>query len=737
MKNKNKQKENNNNIFRDAKFLIDKNIYKFLLALMKVIFIKNNKTTKTNKAIKILSICIQKVNKEIIGEKNIIDHLSLEYTHINLRNIINFVKTQNSIFYSEILENLLIIVFSMAFKTEKENIFGRYIYNNIEKLKKSDNYILDDWFDQQKFNSQILEDVRGTSKSYIKSLLENDPSNDKKIEGYTYDQKKIILFSFLKEIHDGKYCSSFPEEKEFLFEDSSEILESYSSISTDSPIFDNLYYNEDIGSMNIIHINLARSLLISVYIYSQIKYSPLMEYIKESDNNKELVVLPFAYDISESAIESEFSNIILAPVRIEPRIEEIKMNGIFMNVKICFEFSKALLFNQSLKKIDFHTTVMKSYYLNSIKKFKLFNNNSVEELNISLNYLKEDSCQALEYIISHFKKLKKLNLSSNDLKQGISPLLITLKNLYRKGETNLENLYLNNCQLDDIAFYELGELLKSKYCKLKKLYLNRNNIPSNSSFLKKLKKNRSLTEIYLGQGNIGNSDNDDIMRVISNCHLDCLYLNNNNIFNFDQCLRILYRTKLVKSNKEEKDDSYDEPYLYNLDLSYHFCYAKNTTKLKMFEKGIKETQLYCLGFSQILLDLDPDKCYYKWKYKNEVNNLVKYLQKEVEDYKKTCFNINVNEVNIKKINKIEYEEYFEKMEDEINDIINSEQSKYQIFIKTKARNLILDHKGIFRDINQEIEKVHSNLVNYINLKKSIIKLKELYAKKDKKKMILI
>ena len=190
MENKNKPKENNNNIFRDAKFLIDKNIYKFLLALMKVIFIKNNKTTKTNKAIKILSICIQKVNKEIIGEKNIIDHLSLEYTHINLRNIINFVKTQNSIFYSEILENLLIIVFSMAFKTEKENIFGRYIYNNIEKLKKSDNYILDDWFDQQKFNSQILEDVRGTSKSYIKSLLENDPSNDINIEGYTYDQKK-------------------------------------------------------------------------------------------------------------------------------------------------------------------------------------------------------------------------------------------------------------------------------------------------------------------------------------------------------------------------------------------------------------------------------------------------------------------------------------------------------------------------------------------------------------------
>ena len=725
MNNQNQNKENN--IFKYAKFLIDQNIYIFLLALIKAIFLEVNKTFKRK-----LEDFIKKVNEKIIGIEKKSDYLNLEYTPDNFKNIIKFVKAQNRILYSEILENLLIIVFGMAFKTEKENIFGRYIYNNLEQLKKSDNYILDDWFYQQKFNSKILEGTKEARKSYIKTLLEND-NYDINFEGSSKIQKSMALFSFLMEINDGKYL----EQEEKKISQDSTILSSNISVSCYTGIQSNFLYTQDIGSINRMPINLARSLLISVYIYCQIKHSPLMKYIKKSDNNKELAVLPYAYDLSESVIEEEYSNIIFAPVRIEPRIEEIKMYKILMRGKSCFEFSKALLFNQNIKKIDFHRTIIKSYYLNYIQIFKLFNNNSVEELNISLNYLKEDSCQALEYIISHFKKLKKLNLSSNDLKLGISPLLITLKNLYRKGETNLENLYLNNCQLDDIAFYELGELLKSKYCKLKKLYLNRNNIPSNSSFLKKLKKNRSLIEIYLGQGNIGNSDNDDIMRVISNCHLDCLYLNKNNIYNFDQCLRILFRTKLVKSDKEEKDDSNDEPYLYNLDLSYHFCYAKNTTKLKMFEKGIKETQLYCLDFSRILLDLDPDKCYYKWKYKNEVNNLVKYLQKEVEDYKKACFNINVNEVNIKKINKIEYEEYFEKMEDEINDIINSEQSKYQIFIKTKARNLILDHKEIFRDINQEIEKVHSNLVNYINLKKSIIKLKELYAKKDKKKMILI
>jgi hypothetical protein len=40
-KNKNNKKEINRNIFRNAKFLIDQNIYKFLLALIQVILIFN------------------------------------------------------------------------------------------------------------------------------------------------------------------------------------------------------------------------------------------------------------------------------------------------------------------------------------------------------------------------------------------------------------------------------------------------------------------------------------------------------------------------------------------------------------------------------------------------------------------------------------------------------------------------------------------------------------------------
>jgi len=79
------------------------------------------------------------------------------------------------------------------------------------------------------------------------------------------------------------------------------------------------------------------------------------------------------------------------------------------------------------------------------------------------------------------------------------------------------------------------------------------------------------------------------------------------------------------------------------------------------------------------------------------------------------------------------------MEDEINNIINSNQSIFPMFIRKQATNLISEHKEIFSelDIKKNIKKIHSNLVDYINLKKSKIKLKELKEKKNMRKLILI
>ena len=102
-------------------------------------------------------------------------------------------------------------------------------------------------------------------------------------------------------------------------------------------------------------------------------------------------------------------------------------------------------------------------------------------------------------------------------------------------------------------------------------------MPSNIKFLKKLKKNRSLTEIYINKNEIGNNDVDDILRFISNTEVRHLCLYKNKISSATSFLNILYRTKKIKEYNDDdgKEIIGDEPYLINLDLSNNELYIKN------------------------------------------------------------------------------------------------------------------------------------------------------------------
>ena len=190
-------------------------------------------------------------------------------------------------------------------------------------------------------------------------------------------------------------------------------------------------------------------------------------------------------------------------------------------------------------------------------------------------------------IIIYLVRLKTLNLSDNDLKDGIASFFVTLKNLYRQKKSDLESLFLINCNLDHISFYEMGELLKSKYCKLKYLCLNLNLIPSDINFFKALKKNRSLKELYLYNCGIFSDNTDEIDRIISNTNIECLYIINNNIYDFNQFIRIIYRNSLIKNN--EQNIVNEIPCLYNLNMNNIYCSNKNNEKFKLINEGIKNT----------------------------------------------------------------------------------------------------------------------------------------------------
>ena len=701
-------------IINDSKLLINKEIY--------------------------LKVFIDKINKEII--KNIDKEINEKYSIKNLSNIFDFVKTQNLLLPSEIIENILITIFSFTFKTEKTNSFGKLLYKNMDLIKRMKNSDLINWLQLNEFKKELL----GEKSKNFENFLEIDYSHKKNSQINQMNDSQIQpIISFLLIINKNKL-----EIPKYENETKYKNLEEISTADTKKTLSNvNLYsdylHKDKLGLVSNIPISLFKSFLISVYIYYQNKYSPLIEFTHESREGKKLSIIPFEYNLSEAVIESDHSSIIFSPIRIEPRIEYIKMPKNFLKETSLLEFSKVLLFNKNIRIIDFHTCMLKSsciYYFNTCS---IFNNYSIEELNLSFNFLKEDSSEFLAHLLLNLKNLKTIILSSNDLKSGISSFLIILKNLYRKQQTKLESLYLNNCILDDIAFYELGELLKNKFCKLKNLYLNSNNIPSNVKFLKNLKKNNSLIQIYFNNSNIEKKDTDDIMKIISNTKINCLYLNKNKITDFSQLIRIIYRTKLIKS--ENEGDLISEPYFYNLDLSDNQCYNKNKDKIDLFKQAIKETTLYCLDFCHILYNRDPGRVSLSAEnkeFRKAIDSIIIDLEKETNESIQIIGELNNLNVDIKKIKEIEYKELFIEMEDEIDEIIDKEEVKFPLYIKKQIPKIIFKYEKTREKIlnngeldKKEYKRISDDLEKYINLRLLKQNLQKLENKKSKIKKIII
>ncbi len=748
-------------IINNAKLMIDRNIHKFLFELLYYIFIK---TDGIEKNVEKLKGKINIINKKYIKGKD--EYLNMKYENRNLNNIIKFVKKQNSMYAGEIIENILIIIFSFTFETSRDKTFEKYIYNDLQKLadkKKTDE--LCSWFNKDKLN--IIKE-----KTTLKSLLENDTKDRKHLNNIQeepiyeillniYIEKTRIKNVFKKKIMNyinrrflnfkvvrDKITKTYNSNKNTNATTQIDYVKSLS----DSKIASDLLYEDEkqrdkkikveIGKIIKREILLIRSMLISTYIYSKNKKFPLIEYINDEKN------ISYKYNLFEAGLESKFAGIVLSPIRIEPRMNEIKIGKCSLKENGIMELGKILLFNnKSIKKIDlnFYQLTNSSLidYLNYI--LGLFDNNSVEVLNLSYNYLKEDCSEFLANILTHLKNLKSINLAVNDLRRGISSFLIVLKNLYRKGKTNLEKLNLNKCLLDDIAFYELGELLKSKYCKLKYLYLNVNNIPSASNFLKKLKKNKSLVEIYFNENNIDNNDTDCILRIISYTNIECLYLYNNKIHDFSQCLRIIYRTKLIKdrNNKEVLEEKIrEDANLFNLDVSHNLCYNKNKNKIELIYNLIDDTTLYCLDFTKIIYDEYPEKFTGNDNYTKSVDKLKNKLENEQNEYNNKIGELLRNEVDKERALRDIKENSFNYIDDKIQEIIENEKANNNIFLRLNAKNLVNNNDEIWNNnINENNGKtkkeIFNDLLNYLKLKRADKNIKEINNKINLKKMILI
>ena len=745
--------------FKEIKLLINENIYIYLFNLMKSIFFTEHNSYIREK--------IKHFNDRIKEKYHI--EINETISKQNLINILKFVKNQNKLYAAEILENILIIIFSYSFKEDEKNpqqynTIGKYVHKNLLLLKETAD--LENWFDYNKININIKS---------IHNLLENDILFDESMKKNdlikSAIQKEIILYDFLYELKKEKtsvlklkknfkhkFINYLNGEKKIIYnnDNNGNTVKFENSTTTKiTQVMSAQFYDKKKDENRKGPLGLAKSFLISTYIYYQNKHSPLMKFIKEKDD-PDIKPFEFEYDLKGATIENEYAGIIIPPARVEPRISIITLDQNLLKEKGFFELGKLLIFNKNIKHIEFNRSGVKSYYLNYLLEgLGMFDNYSIETLSLTLNYLKNDSESYLCNILSHLKGLKTINLSHNELSDGISAFLIVLKKLYRQKKINLENLILNDCLLDELSFYELGELLKSKYCKLKNLYLNSNNIALGSKFLKKLKKNKSLTEIYFNGSNLGKMNTDDIMRVISNTEIESLSLYKNKFLDFDDCLRILYRTKLVLNKEEEKkyraDIPHDDSLLYNLDLSLNQFLSKNTTQIDLLKNIIKDTTLYCIDLSWILFGKDPNEVLKddinnsnNNEYQKSVYELKKYLDKEQREYKldmEQAFNYKVDKEkfeNLKNNKKEEYDEYlesFKKFDKKILDLIKDKDSIYPLFLRKKAKELFDENKDEFG--NKKPKDIKDKLVEYMIYKRASENFEILDKKKEKNKLILI
>ena len=725
--------------------IISKEIILFSYSLIKNIFIVHNNTEKTNN--KKLDEWITKINGTIIKSES--KFINKDYSLKNLKNIIFFIKNQNLKFYADIIETILIYIFSKVFETERDNSFYKYIFNNLNKINDLKNKDLTNWVKRDKL---IPEELKNLDILFNYDDYENVNLKEK--------TQKSVFYNFILEILKNKYNLEFTNyeknKKNLQFIN----LGNYDAYDLSNYIYKKLKENncdvvaeKDFLLNSIMNLNnnlskplsknnkpilpIIRSFFTQVYIFYQNKNSPLKKYSIKDEKNENYAVIPFAYDLRGACIDCRFSHIVLSPLRCENFISKILLRQ--NNIRECglYELGKISVFNDSVKLIECDKDIFKTSYLFFLtNSMGVFENFSVEEINFLNNNIKSDGEEFLIKVIKKFKSLKTLNISGNEMKNGLSNFFIVLKKLYREKKSKLENLILNKCNLDYSSLNELGELVKCKYCKLKKLCMNNNIIAENSNFFKNLKSNKSLKEIYMNKCCINDTFIDNILKIISHSNIRYFYLSKNKLNNFNDFLRILYRTKIIqkKENKNKKKILLNEDItLINLDLSNNEYSIKNNFQIEILKNILEQTGLFCLDICHILYGAFPDK--YKdmnenRNYKSSVNEIKSYLEKIKSRYGVIIKEMRINNVDISRLKYIKNDKILKKYDKrEFDTILENKLSIYPVFLKSEIEKLIND--------DDKTEENMNKLVDYLNLKRSENNLEKLEKEKYNKKLIII
>ena len=617
------------------KSIINKENYLFLFSLLKSIFILDleNRKEKNNKLDEYMKIIKEKYKIE----------LRREYSKENFENIIKYVQTQSIVYGGEILENILLKLFSSIMIIPQKETINKYIYFNMQnvfgiknKMKQKQineveliqNFISYDKLYPDELNNkniffQIPYTPIPTDFEYFLALIYKLKLNSVKNKKNKFNDITHKLYEYSKNYPLGKEEKNIIENSIIEFDNKiNQVCENYKKNIKDN------FLNPNISVISYFFFTL--------FVNYQIINSRLTKYSNKKKEN--LSCVPFEFNLMGSSMKGIYATLMCSPMRQDNRINIISISENDFTELGMLEMGKTIVFNSHLKVINYSKNRLNSHYFYYLEKAsKIFDNDSVEKINLYNNFFKDNIDDYLCDILKKFKNLKTLNLSNNRIGSGICKFLNRLKLYYRQKKTKLERLNLNRCALNISSLYELCECLKSKCCKLKYLYLNINYINDFNSepLLNAIKKNNSLRELYLSRNFIGNSSTENIGKVISRFRdsLEVIYLNQNEFKNNDNLLRIASRTKVVYSSKEDKNNillKLDEnPSLKNLDLSKNAIHIKNKKQILILEQIINDSYLSCLDYSLILQIFDSElkkENYGKNEFSNEKNKLIEKIK---------------------------------------------------------------------------------------------------------------
>ena len=256
-----------------------------------------------------------------------------------------------------------------------------------------------------------------------------------------------------------------------------------------------------------------------------------------------------------------------------------------------------------------------------------------------------------------------------------------------------------------------------------------------------------MTEIYLGKNNLNKVDVNDINKIISNTSIKTLNIYKNKFSNFDDILRIIYRTRLIKNNENEKnlniqliDNS--NITLQHLDISNCNKAFKSIKHIPILSKIFEETTLPILDLSKILKGELPQRFKSNSrnnKYLQELENLSKNLTEKKNKHKDIHQQIRELDVDIKRLNEDGFDyNIFNKLDKYLSEILKDKRIKLPVYLLEISRKLIDEHINKFYEINDENkEEMAEKLANYINIKWKTEELKNLKKKEELFNLIII